>query len=44
MENWIYLDTIEEMGMRVDEYTNEGGNLTRLVWSDGFEEIFENHA
>lgn len=41
MENWIYLDTIAEMGISVDEYTNERGNLTKLVWSDGFEEIFE---
>lgn len=41
MENWIYLDTIEEMGMRVDEYINEKGNLIKQAWSDGFEEIFE---
>lgn len=40
---WIYLDTISEMGMSVDEYTNEEGTLTRLVWSDGYEEVFENN-
>ena len=40
---WIYLDTISEIGMLVDEYTNEEGTLTRLMWSDGYEEIFENN-
>ena len=39
---WIYLDTISEMGIIVDEYTNAEGTLTKLVWSDGYEEIFVN--
>lgn len=41
-EKWIYLDTISEMGITVDEYTNETGTMTKLVWVDGYEEIFEN--
>lgn len=40
---WIYLDTVSEMGMLVDEYTNEEGTLTRLILSDGYEKIFENN-
>ena len=36
------LDTISEMGITVDEYTNEAGTMTKLVWADGYEEIFEN--
>ena len=39
---WIYFETISEMGITVDEYTNAEGTLTRQVWSDGCEEIFEN--
>ena len=40
-EKWIYLDTISEMGITVDEYTNEAGTMTKLIWADGYEEIFE---
>lgn len=39
---WTYLETISEMGITVDEYINVDGTLTKLVWSDGYEEIFEN--
>ena len=39
--NWIYLETLSEMGITVTCYISEDRRLMKQVWNDGFVEVHE---
>ena len=38
---WIFVGRVESMGFGYDDYGNDDMSKCRLVWDDGYEEIFE---
>lgn len=39
--NWIYLETVSEMGVSYDEYVSEDGTQVKHIFNDGYVEIYE---
>lgn len=39
--NWIYLETVSEMGVSYDEYISEDGMQVKHIFNDGYVEIYE---
>lgn len=38
---WIFVTRYDKMGQGYDEYIDETGRFIKLVYFDGYEEIFE---
>lgn len=43
MENiiWIYRDEYYAMGKSYEEYISADGLLVKMIWDDGFQEVYE---
>lgn len=41
MMTWKFIQEVSEMGTGYKEYVSEDGKYGRIVYNDGFEEIYE---
>ena len=38
---WVFIQTTSAAGITCEEYVSEDGKFGRLVYNDGYEEIYE---